>query len=118
MRSTRLADRFYKWDINPFYLVAFGVFLYPVMVYLLSFLLLTLSYLHSFLVTVVVFGLSTLVFYLWFHRNPPRQIKRDESMILSPADGTVVYVRRIKENQMIISEKKKNAIALPELVDI
>ena len=44
--------------------------------------------------------------YVWFFRNPQRTIPPDGSGILSPADGTVVYVRRMKPLESVVNIKR------------
>ncbi len=43
---------------------------------------------------------------IWFFRNPKRKIPPDGSGILSPADGTVVYVKTVLPGEKVISIKK------------
>lgn len=43
--------------------------------------------------------------YIWFFRNPPRQIPPGDNLV-SPADGTVVYVKAVEPREPIISIKK------------
>ncbi|TBV78988.1 MAG: phosphatidylserine decarboxylase [Desulfobulbaceae bacterium] len=43
--------------------------------------------------------------YYWFFRNPERQAPTGEGL-LSPADGKVVYVRKVGANEPVISIKK------------
>ncbi|MBF0495705.1 MAG: phosphatidylserine decarboxylase [Deltaproteobacteria bacterium] len=63
------------------------------------------------LVVYLFYGLSvlTLAFlywrYIWFFRNPQRKIP-GETGILSPADGTVVYVRHLLPNEEVVTIKK------------
>jgi len=52
---------------------------------------------------------------VWFFRDPARQAERNEQgMILAPADGRVVYIRKI-ENGGIYAEKLGEKIPLPEI---
>ena len=44
--------------------------------------------------------------HVWFFRNPHRTIPPDGSGILSPADGTVVYVRQMKPQESVINIKR------------
>jgi phosphatidylserine decarboxylase len=44
--------------------------------------------------------------YVWFFRNPKRTTPPDGTGILSPADGTVVYVRHMKPQESIINIKR------------
>jgi phosphatidylserine decarboxylase len=52
--------------------------------------------------------------YVWFFRNPVRSVPA-ESGILAPADGAVVYVKKVEPHQEIISVK---AGVSARLVDI
>ena len=52
---------------------------------------------------------------VWFFRDPARQAERNEQgMILAPADGRVVYIRKI-ENGGIYAGKLGEKIPLPEI---
>lgn len=44
--------------------------------------------------------------HIWFFRNPPRNIPPGGSGILSPADGTVVYVKTVLPGEKVITIKK------------
>lgn len=44
--------------------------------------------------------------YVWFFRNPPRSVPRRDSGILSPADGTVVYARRVAPGEDVVTIKQ------------
>jgi len=61
---------------------------------------------------------SSFVFYLYFHRNPKRELTSDDHAVLSPADGMVVYIKEIHQGTIIESVKKKNHMKLTELLDI
>ena len=43
--------------------------------------------------------------HVWFFRNPQRIIPPEGTGILSPADGTVVYVREMKPRESVINIK-------------
>lgn len=53
--------------------------------------------------------------YVWFFRNPRRSIPEKEG-ILSPADGTVVYVRSVPPSVPVISIKKDRPVTLKDIV--
>lgn len=53
--------------------------------------------------------------YVWFFRNPPRMIPEGEP-IVSPADGTVVYVKRVPSNEPVISIKNKRTLSISDIV--
>lgn len=62
-------------------------------------------------------GLGGYLFWrrYWFFRNPPRQIPPGEN-IVSPADGTVVYVRQGEPGEPVLSIKRGVPLLLPDLV--
>lgn len=53
--------------------------------------------------------------YVWFFRNPPRVPPPGEN-ILSPADGTVVYVRLVKPHQEVVTIKQGLKARLQDIV--
>jgi phosphatidylserine decarboxylase len=52
--------------------------------------------------------------YVWFWRNPPRTIPRGEHF-LSPADGTVVYVKRAPPGEPIIVCKQGKPASINDI---
>jgi phosphatidylserine decarboxylase len=74
--------------------------------------------------TLVIFFTITISFitfgyffwrYFWFFRNPARNIPGGEN-IVSPADGTVVYVERVPPNRPIISVKRQKHLRVSDIV--
>jgi phosphatidylserine decarboxylase len=53
--------------------------------------------------------------YVWFFRNPDRTIAQGEN-IVSPADGTVVYVKRVRPNEEVIVIKQGVAARIRDIV--
>lgn len=53
--------------------------------------------------------------YVWFFTNPPRSPPPDEG-ILSPADGTVVYVRKVAADEPVISVKRGMQVRIPDIL--
>lgn len=115
MKATRLADLCYSLDINPFYIVLVSVFIYPLFIFIITNMLLEISIWWSLLIVIVLFALASFIFILYFHRNPTRIIDTDENMILSPADGKVVYVKKF-HNGNIKSDKHGKIITIEELM--
>jgi phosphatidylserine decarboxylase len=66
----------------------------------------------------VVLGLVSMLFLLWrfcfFMRDPEREIPAGDDF-LSPADGYVVYVKRVESGEVPIAIKKRQHITLSEL---
>jgi len=53
--------------------------------------------------------------HIWFFRNPSRRIPPDDSGVLSPADGTVVYVKEVEPGKDVITIKKGVAASVEEI---
>lgn len=53
--------------------------------------------------------------YVWFLRNPARNIPEGDGL-LSPADGSVVYVKRLNPGDEVIAIKKNIRICLNDIV--
>lgn len=63
------------------------------------------------LVISLIFGLTMIRF--WY--SPKRKITAKENEIVSPADGNVIYVKKIEKNEIPISIKVKSSLKLNEL---
>ncbi len=65
----------------------------------------------------VVQGVSSFLFwrYVWFFRNPPRTVPPGEN-IVSPGDGTVVYVKAIEPGEEVLVIKQGVAARLKNIV--
>ncbi len=63
----------------------------------------------------IILQLGFLIIYssiLWFFRNPKRKIIIDKNKVLSPADGKIVNIERVKENEFFKDERIKISIFL------
>jgi phosphatidylserine decarboxylase len=70
----------------------------------------------SILILISVAGAGFLYWrYFWFFRNPPR-IAPPGSNIVSPADGTVVYVKTVEPKENIIVIKQGIAAQIKDIV--
>jgi len=65
----------------------------------------------------LVVGIYIFWRYFWFFRNPEREIPQGNN-IVSPADGTVVYVRKVINGEVPISIKNKNIIRIEEILGV
>ncbi len=54
--------------------------------------------------------------YIWFFRNPARSIPPEDSGVLSPADGTVVYVKEVSPNEEVLTIKQGVKATLNDIV--
>ncbi len=63
---------------------------------------------------VLVVGAMAFLRYVWFYRDPVRISPPDPDILVAPADGQVVYVRRF-ENGQVAAEKLGRSIPLAEI---
>jgi phosphatidylserine decarboxylase len=78
-------------------------------------MILLILFVITFLIILIVILFWMYVFFL---RNPDRKIDPNPNIILAPADGFIVYCKKIKPNEDIISIKKKKQIKLEDLMFI
>lgn len=59
-----------------------------------------------------LFVLSALIsfFTIWFFRNPERNFREEEKVVISPADGKVIKVEDVEMNGDIVGQFKKISI--------
>jgi len=69
------------------------------------------------LITSIFLFLSILIYwrYFFFFRDPDRVIPEGDN-IVSPADGTVVYVKKVEKGIVPVSIKKRREIKLEEIL--
>jgi phosphatidylserine decarboxylase len=74
--------------------------------------------------TVILFGLVVIFIlagafifwrYVWFFRNPERIIPAGENMV-SPADGTVVYIKKIRPGEDVLVIKQGISARISDIV--
>lgn len=69
------------------------------------------------IVAVVWAGAVLYLRRVWFYRDPARTAPTGEGLLISPADGQVVYIKRFEDNR-IFAEKLGRAIAIDEIVKL
>ena len=62
-----------------------------------------------------IFSLIIFVFILWFFRNPKRNIIKNPELILSPADGKVIAIKKVDELEYFNDKKIQISIFLSPL---
>jgi len=99
----------YGYD-NAFLMLGFGLALILLGVFLLKGVWTGLS---------VTLGVVTIAFTLWFFRDPERTIPNealsDDSILIAPADGKVVQIIPVQENDYLKSEATQISIFLSPL---
>jgi phosphatidylserine decarboxylase len=63
----------------------------------------------------VIIAITFMIFGLRFYRDPERSPREVENVILSPADGTVVYTNEVEESSSLVSTKGTNKYRLDEI---
>ncbi len=55
-----------------------------------------ISYYYHQLIFLFIFTVTTFIslFFIWFFRDPKREIEADDNVILAPADGTIIYINQ------------------------
>ena len=64
---------------------------------------------------VFVLGLTYSLIMLRFWRNPKRKVVAGDSEIVSPADGNIIYIKKIDSNEIPVSIKEHSISKLSEL---
>jgi phosphatidylserine decarboxylase len=76
-----------------------------------------LNILLIFILEILTILFITVFLLLWrFYRDPERVPPQDENAILSPADGSVIYIKKIEGCQIPYSEKNGKKFLLKEFV--
>ena len=76
-----------------------------------------LSFYQIIIIELLLIGAISSSLLLWrFYRDPERVPPGDESVILSPADGEIKYVKKIEKGEIPFSEKKGRTFALNDFV--
>jgi len=67
-------------------------------------------------ISIIIFFICLILYYkyIFFFRDPQRIIPQQKRIILSPADGVVVYIKKFKDNK-IISQKLDDQIDLSQI---
>ncbi len=65
------------------------------------------------LIIIILLGISFLR-NIWFYRDPKRNTPALEGIIVSPADGKVIYIKKIEDGK-VVSEKLGEKIELSEI---
>jgi len=64
------------------------------------------------LIVIAIFAIYIFWRTFYFFRNPNRKIPEGDEKIISPADGTIIYIKEVKNGMCPISVKKEKEISL------
>lgn len=107
-----------KWEIKLKTVVAWCAivwFLASISLYFLNRIFSDLSVLTSVFIVLFQAGITTLVVILiLFFRDPERTPPEKNAVILSPADGTIVYIKEIRQGEFPFVIKRGKIIPMKE----
>jgi len=108
-----------KWEIEKkvTILTAFviGILCGAIVDGLTSFWNLRFSQIIMLQISIIAIISSSLL--LWrFYRDPDRETPEDENAILSPADGTIIYIKKTEDGNIPFSEKNEKKFPLNDFV--
>jgi len=83
---------------------------------LLSFVELPLAGVIIFIIPLLIVSLGFGITMIRFWRTPKREIHAKKNEIVSPADGNVIYIKKIEQNNIPISVKNGEISSLKELI--
>lgn len=95
------------------FLILIGAFLLLVILNVVVYWLFKPTNFFAWLLPVA--SLLFFLFLLWFFRNPLRPVTPDESLIISPADGEVVVVKKVFEPEYFNDERLQVSIFMSPL---
>ncbi len=111
-----------KWEIKMRWAAAWGVFVGALTGVLWSWDWLRGESVNQLkmvpLEMLTIIGLTGLVVALMFYRDPERRAPNRSGIVLSPADGKVVYVKRLQAGQTPEANKKGRVLTLEELTQM
>jgi phosphatidylserine decarboxylase len=111
-----IAASAYKWDL-PFNKSFLIIFFASVLSILLSLLLSAfLGSIILLIVFVVLQGSFYIGFLLFlFFRDPERTPPVENDIVVSPADGTIIYIKEVKNGEILESKKKDKIVIHTDL---
>lgn len=99
---------FLPWSV----LMALSVFFIVSLLTASTTLIPTLAIAAGIVATAIVASIGAILFF--FFRDPERQVPQRADRIVSPADGTVIYIKQINAGTFPFAVKKGNSIPLDE----
>jgi len=108
-----------KWELERRLTIPATIFIGIISGSIVSgiFTFLHLSFYQIIVAEILLIGAISLSLLLWrFYRDPERIPPEDENVILSPADGKIIYVKRIEKGEAPFSEKKGKTFSLSDFI--
>lgn len=70
-------------------------------IFIIPLIVITLLCFYAGFVPIAVFFSAVTLFVIWFFRNPARSTPESEKSVVSPADGTVIKIEQVEEDDLI-----------------
>lgn len=67
-----------------------------------------------FIIVSILLGFYAYWRFIYFFRDPDRVITKDDTAVVSPADGTIIYIKEIADDKVLFATKKGRSIPLTE----
>lgn len=110
----------WKWCIKIKIAALFGVIIGTLTAIVASLINLTMDDINIvlllFLEAALIIGITCLSILVRFYRDPERIPKETENVILSPADGTVIYTNKVEKGSSLVSTKGSRKYRLDEIM--
>lgn len=76
-----------------------------------------LSFYSILVFEILLFGMISSLLLFWrFYRDPERIVPETENVVLSPADGEIIYIKKIEHGRIPFSEKKGSSFSLIDFI--
>lgn len=108
-----------KWEIGKKIIIASAFFIGAITGLIVNSILIiyNLTFYHVLILEfLLIIGISASLLLWRFYRDPERIPPEVENAILSPADGKIVYVKRIEKGGIPYSEKKGRKFCLSDFI--
>ena len=109
-----------KWKVeffNSFKVSVFVGILTTCFITLLKKSAFTLSPLLETALAFCVFTIISICMILWhFYRDPERRPTEQKNVILSPADGTIRYIKKVEQGEILFSIKQRHKYRLDTII--
>ena len=108
-----------KWELEKKIVIP-AAFLIGIMSWIIvkvATLFVHLTFYQILPIEIFVIAVTSISLLLWrFFRDPERIPPDNENAILSPADGTIIYVKKVQNGEIPFSEKNGTKFSLTEFV--
>jgi phosphatidylserine decarboxylase len=108
-----------KWELNIKTTIIYNILIGVLVGYIVFFVN---QFAYWNIVNNMIFGASLIVVFsilmlLWrFYRDPERNIPDDDNAVISPADGRIIYIKKIEDGEIPISTKLGKNYKLYDLI--